>query len=110
MTVEDFEGRKIELRAPGPLAPFHLVAAIGDLARNQAYMAMVTPLLSVGSINGAAVPVIDTQEKLEDLINTLGNSGVQAVTATILGEIQRLMGAMQPATQQADTKEPAHAA
>lgn len=93
MEIEDLTGQRIQVRKPSPVAIFNLVAAVGDRAANQAYMAMVSPLLTVASINGEPVAAITTMQQLETLIERLGHAGVQAVTSVVLADLGKAMNA-----------------
>ena len=84
VVVTDSDGRHIVLKKPDVLASYHLVEALGDAARNTTYIGMVTPLLLVHSIDGAAVERFRSKDDIEALITKLGESGMQAVMGGML--------------------------
>ncbi|WP_331693489.1 hypothetical protein [Pandoraea sputorum] len=88
-TVQDTSGRALLLRKPGILAQYRLIEALGDSAKNEAYMAMVMPLLFVGAINGDAVPPLRTKSEVEALIQRLDDAGVEAVMLGVQANFAR---------------------
>lgn len=84
VSVSDSTGRTIVLRQPDVLAQFDVVEALGDVAMNQAYMAMVFPILFVISINGDMIGTPSSKAEVRALIKRLGDSGVQAVAAGVM--------------------------
>lgn len=99
-TVTDALGRVIKLRKPGVLAQYRIVDAMGASASNQAYMAMVLPLLFVSAINADPVPPLGTKREVEALIQRLDDEGVAAVMAGV----QEHFGAQDPEADQASLK------
>lgn len=83
VTITDSRGRRILLKKPGVLAQFRLVEAIGDLAQNRTYMAMVLPLIYVASIDDAIVPPMSQKSHVEALIGRLDEDGIAAVAEGI---------------------------
>lgn len=77
--VKDARGRVITLKRAGILAQYRLVAALGDLAQNQTYMAMCFPLLCVAAIDGEPVMPPRTHTEIEALIQRLDDAGVAAI-------------------------------
>lgn len=55
-TVTDGTGRTIRLKKPGVLAQFRLVEALGESARNEVYLATVTPLIFVTAMTMRPLP------------------------------------------------------
>ncbi|OJY23539.1 hypothetical protein [Pandoraea sp. 64-18] len=88
-SVQDATGRTLLLRKPGILAQYRLIEALGDSAKNEAYMGMVMPLLFVGAINGDAVPPLRTKSEVEALIQRLDDAGVEAVMLGVQAHFAR---------------------
>lgn len=79
VTVTDARGRVITLKKPGVLAQFRLVEALGDTARNQTYVEMVSPLIYVSAIDGDPVFPPSKKSEVEALIQQLDEDGLNAV-------------------------------
>lgn len=79
-TFNDGKGRSITLKKPGILSQFRIVEVVGELAKNEVYMAMVMPLIYVSAIDGDAVSFPSTKRELEALIQRLDEEGVEAVS------------------------------
>ena len=77
--VTDSLGRSIKLKKPGVLAQFRLVEALGDSAKNEVYLAMVTPMIFVTSIDDAPVAAPTSKAEIEALIQRLDEPGIEAV-------------------------------
>jgi hypothetical protein len=82
-TVTDTLGRGITIRKPGALGLYRLVEALGDVAKNQVYMAMVMPLIYVSKIDGEVVMPPVNKAKVEALIQRLEEEGLIAVSAGV---------------------------
>lgn len=98
--VTDSTGRVISLRKPGILAQYRLVDAMGASASNQAYMAMVLPLLFVSAINDDRVPTPCTKREVEALIQRLDEAGIGAV----MEGVQQHFGGQDPEADKAALK------
>lgn len=82
-TIEDENGRKIELKKPGALAQYKLIEMLGaETARNQVYIMMILPLMYVNKIDGVSV-FVDTKNELDALIQRLDHAGIQAVNDAV---------------------------
>lgn len=79
VTVIDALGRSIRLKKPAVLAQYRIVDALGDSAKNQAYMSMVLPLIYVNSIDGNPVILPSSKTEVEALIQKLDEEGISAV-------------------------------
>jgi hypothetical protein len=77
--VTDSKGRGITLKKPNLLAQFNLVKALGDTAKNSAYMSMISPLTYVIAIDGEATLLPQTPRELDALIQRLDEHGYIAV-------------------------------
>lgn len=79
VTVHDARGRAITLKKPGVLAQYRLIEMMGDSAKNEVYMSVVTPLIFVSAIDGDAVAMPANKREVEALIQRLDEEGVAAV-------------------------------
>jgi hypothetical protein len=79
ITIETPNGLSVTLRKPGVLSQFRLAKILGEAARNQVYFGMVTPIIFVTSINGAAVNFPNSEREIEATIQRLDEDGVVAV-------------------------------
>lgn len=82
--VTDASGRRITLRKPPFTAQFKLIKALGAGAANSTYSAMVAPVLYVGAIDGAPVPIPTTEDEMMALLARLDEGGYKAVTDGII--------------------------
>lgn len=82
--VTDAKGRVLTLKRPGVLAQFRLVEALGESAKNETYLGMVTPLLFLSAIDGDKVPPPAKKAEIEALIQRLDEDGVSAVMSGVL--------------------------
>lgn len=100
----DETGRRLTLRQPGPLAQYRLIEALGDLAMNQAYMAMVTPLTYLSAIDGVPEPAPKSKLELEALITRLDQAGMDTIMKwymlNVLGPAQDAMDAAKRAAEE----------
>lgn len=81
--VVDSTGRKITLKKPGVLAQFRLVEALGAVAENRVYMAMVLPLIYVCDIDGEPVTTVLRKSEVDALIQRLDEYGIESVMKAI---------------------------
>lgn len=77
--VTDSKGRSIELAKPDILAQYDLVDALGDTAKNETYLRMVTPILYVKSIDGEPFFFQNSKAGIRAAIKMLGDEGISAV-------------------------------
>lgn len=81
-SVTDRTGRVIALKKPPILQQYNIILAVGpEVARNDTYMQLVTPLLWVSAIDGDPVATPKTKAMLDALIQRLDEHGVEAVMA-----------------------------
>lgn len=81
--VIDALGRTITLKKPDILAQYDMIDALGESAKNQAYLGMVLPLIFVTAIDGQAVSSPDTKGEIRALIKRLEETGVAAAMAGV---------------------------
>jgi hypothetical protein len=77
--VADGRGRRITLKKPSARALCRLLEVLGDSARNQLYFAIVAPLMFIHDVDGIPVPLPETKNDLEILLDSLGQEGLRAV-------------------------------
>lgn len=82
-TVTLSTGKKLTIQQPNVLAQYRLVAALGELAENRVYLAMVTPLIYLAAIDDDAVMQPRTLREIEGLITRLDDEGLRALTDAI---------------------------
>ena len=87
-TICDANGRNITLRKPGMLAQFRLVEMLGESAKNQVYLGMVTPLLYVVAVDGDEIRPPAKKSELEALIQRLEEAGVEAVHTEVMAQAE----------------------
>lgn len=79
VVVTDRRGRNITLMKPNARALCRLLEILGESGKNQMYFAIVAPLMFVCEINGEAVPLPDSKNELEALLDTLEEDGIKAI-------------------------------
>lgn len=77
--VTDKRGRKITLKKPSMLMQYKLVEILGESAKNDTYVAMVTPLLFVIDIDSLPVHRVNDKRQIDALIDRLDEEGIEAV-------------------------------
>lgn len=83
--VVDALGRRIELEEPDILDHYDLVEGLGgELSSNRTYVAMVSPLLYVKTLDGERFEFQATKRGVRAAIKQLGNEGMAALNAAIL--------------------------
>jgi hypothetical protein len=83
--VTDDRGRKIGLRRPQFADEFRIVAVVGaELAANQVYMGMLSPLLFIAEIDGHVQPFPTSKIAVDSLINTAGREGYLAAVGGLI--------------------------
>jgi hypothetical protein len=82
--VIDARGRKLTVRPPDALDKLRLFKAIGaELGQNPLYLGMAVSACAVIEIDGIPVPTPTTELQIEQLINRLGNAGLDAARAIV---------------------------
>lgn len=82
-TVTLSNGKTLTIQQPNVLAQYRLVAALGELAENRVYLAMVTPLIYLSAIDDDPVLQPRTLREIEGLISRLDDEGLRALTDAI---------------------------
>ena len=84
VTVTDSLGRSILVRRPLLSDQLDLMVVVGsEAAKNEMYMAMMNVLLHVLAIDDDPTLPLTTKKTVDEMINKLGNEGVEAVTGAI---------------------------
>lgn len=82
--VTDALGRKLLVRKPGLVQKMRLFKVVGsDASRNEVYFGHAMLAASVVSIDGVAVDPVLTEIELEELLEQLGDEGIQAAASTL---------------------------
>ena len=85
-TVEttDAQGRILTVRPPHAVDKLRLFKAVGpELGRNPLYLGMAVVAFAVTAIDGVPVPPPTNEHQIENLINRLGNIGLDAASAIV---------------------------
>ena len=80
--VKDRRGRTLQIKRPNVLAQYKLVEMLGASAEGRVYLAMVTPLLFLQSIDGEVQNFANKRE-MEAVIQRLDDDGLAALNAGI---------------------------
>lgn len=84
VTVTDSLGRSILVRRPLLSDQLDLMVVVGpEASKNDMYMAMMNVLLHVQSIDDDPILPLTTKKAVDEMVNKLGNEGVEAVTKAI---------------------------
>lgn len=94
------DGRTVTLKKPGVLSQFRLVRMLGDAAKNQVYVSMVTPFTHITAIDGKPFTQPNTEREIDALILRLGDDGVEAVMTSVIESY----GDANPAADKAELK------
>jgi len=82
--VTDSLGRRILVKRPLLSDQLDLMVVVGpDASRNDMYMAMMNVLLHVQSIDDDPALPLTSKKIIDDMVNKLGNEGIEVVTKTI---------------------------
>ena len=77
-------GRRLLLKRPLLSDQLDLMVVVGpEAAKNDMYMAMMNVLLHVQSIDDEPILPLTSKKAVDEMINKLGNEGVEAVTGAI---------------------------
>lgn len=79
VNVTDVQGRVFTLKKPNILAQFRIVEALGELAANSTYMAMVMPLIFVAAIDNDPIPFPTTKRQVEALAQRVDEDGFKVI-------------------------------
>jgi hypothetical protein len=83
-TVQDPQGRRLELRKLTALDKLRLFKAAGPhLAHNQPWLGMAVLACSVAAIDGVPVPMPANESLIEALVARLGDDGIAAIAAAL---------------------------
>jgi len=87
-TVQDPQGRRLELRKLTALDKLRLFKAAGPhLAHNQPWLGMAVLACSVAAIDSVPVPMPGTEASIEALVARLGDGGIAAVAAALAPDV-----------------------
>lgn len=79
--VGDSLGRRIMVKRPLLSEQLDLMVIVGpEASKNDMYMAMMNVLLHVQSIDDDPVLPLTSKKAIDEMVNKLGNEGVEAVT------------------------------
>ncbi len=82
--VVDSLGRRILVKRPLLSEQLDLMVIVGpEASKNDMYMAMMNVLLHVQSIDDDPVLPLTSKKSIDEMVNRLGNEGVEAVTKAI---------------------------
>lgn len=82
--VVDSLGRRILVKRPLLSEQLDLMVIVGpEASKNDMYMAMMNVLLHVQSIDDDPVLPLTSKKAIDEMVNRLGNEGVEAVTKAI---------------------------
>ena len=82
--VVDSLGRRILVKRPLLSDQLDVMVVVGpEASKNDMYMAMMNVLLHVQSIDDDPVLPLTSKKAIDEMVNKLGNEGVDAVTTAI---------------------------
>lgn len=82
--VVDSLGRRILVKRPLLSDQLDVMVVVGpEASKNDMYMAMMNVLLHVQSIDDDPVLPLTSKKAIDEMVNKLGNEGVEAVTTAI---------------------------
>ncbi len=82
--VVDSLGRRILVKRPLLSDQLDVMVVVGpEASKNDMYMAMMNVLLHVKSIDDDPVLPLTSKKAIDEMVNKLGNEGVEAVTTAI---------------------------
>lgn len=82
--VIDSLGRRILVKRPLLSDQLDLMVVVGgEASRNDMYMAMMNVLLHVQAIDDDPILPLTSKKTIDDMVNKLGNEGVESVTKAI---------------------------
>lgn len=82
--VVDSLGRRILVKRPLLSDQLDLMVVVGpEASKNDMYMAMMNVLLHVQAIDDDPVLPLTSKKAIDEMVNKLGNEGVEAVTTAI---------------------------
>lgn len=85
-SVQDKAGRVIALRRLGVVEQLRLFKVLGpELAENRAYVGLARVAAAVAALDGIPVPFPAGEAGIEAVLERLGEDGVAAVGAALLG-------------------------
>jgi len=82
-TATDSQGRIFTLKDPDILVQLDLIEVLGDLAENNIYRNVVTPITYVAAIDGNPAPFPKTVPQLRALISRIGFHGFAAIRQAV---------------------------
>jgi len=87
-SIQDSQGRKLELRRLTALDKLRLFKAAGPhLAHNQPWLGMAVLACSVAAIDDVPVPMPGTETSIEALVARLGDDGIAAIAAALAPDV-----------------------